>query len=75
MTSLGLVILILFGMGLAALCVVGMIVRALFSRQDNGHLEDETRLVQDMFRTLNKLEERVAVLETLLADRRPSQER
>jgi hypothetical protein len=73
MISISLVVIILFGMGLVALCVVGMIVRALFNRQDNGH-EDETRLVQDMFRTLNKLEERVGVLETLLADR-PAQER
>ena len=75
MQAIGLAAIILFGLGLIALLVVGMIVRAIFSRQDNNSAEDETRRIQDMCRTLNKLEERVAVLETLLAEPRPPQER
>ena len=68
MQALSIVILVVFGFGLLLLVAVGMMVRTIFRRQDNP-LEDETRMVQDMYRTLNKLEERVAVLETLLAER------
>ena len=75
MQAISLAAIILFGLGLIALLVVGIIVRGIFNRQDNSLLEDETRLVQDMYRTLNKLEERVTVLETLLVEYRPPQER
>lgn len=70
MQAIGIVALVIFALGLIVLAVLGLVVRAIFSRQDNGALEDETRMVQDMYRTMNKLEERITVLETILAERR-----
>ncbi len=70
MHAIGAIVLTIFGLGLAVLLILAFVLRALFTRQDSSPLEDETRLVQDMYRTLNRLEERVAVLETLLNERR-----
>ena len=63
------VALILFCLGLLVLLIVGCILRSIFRQQKQQPVEDETRLVQDMFRTVRRLEERVQVLETLLAAR------
>jgi hypothetical protein len=54
-------------LGVVAIGIVLALARILVRRQDNGPMEDEARLVQDMYRTLARLENRVEVLETLLA--------
>ena len=69
MSAIGIVALTIFGLGLAILLILAFVLRAIFTRQDGNSMEDETKLVQDMHRTLGRLEERVAVLETLLNER------
>lgn len=64
-----LIAVILTGLGLLVLAVAILLVRALTRRQEASPVTDEARLVQDMYRTLGRLESRVDVLETLLADR------
>lgn len=59
---------IMTGLGLLVLAVTFVLVRALTRRQENSPVTDEARMVQDMYRTLGRLENRVEVLETLLAD-------
>jgi hypothetical protein len=71
MHTLGTIVLALFGLGLAALGLLGFFFYLLFKKQDGKPLEDETRIVQDMYRTLNALEQRVRALETILAGRPP----
>jgi hypothetical protein len=68
MSAIGIVALTIFGLGLAILSILAFVLRAIFTRQ-GSNMEDETKLVQDMHRTLGRLEERVAVLETLLNER------
>jgi len=46
----------------------GRVVAGLFSRRQREESADETRMVQEMYQTLSRLEERVEVLETLLLD-------
>lgn len=64
-----LIAVILTGLGLLVLAITILLVRALTRRQEASPITDEARLVQDMYRTLGRLENRVEVLETLLADR------
>ena len=59
------------GLGLLVLAVTILLVRALTRRQECSPVTDEARMVQDMYRTLGRLENRVEVLETLLADHGP----
>lgn len=61
--------------GIIVLAVVVVLVRLLTRKQDSAPAADETLLVQEMFRTLDKLEKRVDVLETLLAESRFSPDR
>lgn len=56
-------------LGLIVLTVVLVLVRLLARRQDATPQEEEILTVQEMYRTLDRLEKRVDVLETLLADR------
>lgn len=65
---MGLIAGIIIILGFAVLIVAIVLLRSFTKRQDNGPVADETRLVQDMYRTLDRLEKRVDVLETLLAD-------
>ena len=66
-----LIAVILTGLGLLVLAVTILLVRALTRRQEASPVTDEARLAQDMHRTLGRLESRVEVLETLLADHGP----
>ena len=54
-------------LGVVAIGSVLVLARILLRRQSSSPLEDEARLAQDMYRTLERLESRVEVLETLLA--------
>lgn len=71
MQAIGVIALVAFGLGLAVLAVLAFVLRAIFTRQESP-LADETRMVQDMYRVLTRLEERVAVLESLLGEQRHS---
>ena len=62
---------IMTGLGLLVLAVAILLVRALTRRQECSPVTDEARMVQDMYRTLGRLENRVEVLETLLAEHGP----
>lgn len=66
-----LIAVIMTGLGLLVLAVAILLVRALTRRQECGSATDEARMVQDMYRTLGRLENRVEVLETLLAEHGP----
>lgn len=66
-----LIAVIMTGLGLLVLAIAFLLVRALTRRQEGSPVTDETRMVQDMYRTLGRLENRVEVLETLLADHGP----
>lgn len=68
---MGLIAGIVIILGFAVLIVAVVLLRSFTRRQDTGPVADETRLVQDMYRTLDRLEKRVDVLETLLADQSP----
>ena len=67
---MGLIAVIMTGLGLLVLALAFLLVRALTRRQEESPMADETRMVQEMYRTLERLENRVDVLETLLADHR-----
>lgn len=70
---MGVFVGILTIIGVIVLAVVLVLVRLLTRKQDSEPSRDEAMMVQDMFRTLDRLEKRVDVLETLLADsRKPS---
>ena len=66
-----LIAVIMTGLGLLVLAVAILVVRALTRRQECCPVTDEARMVQDMYRTLGRLENRVEVLETLLAAHGP----
>lgn len=51
-----------------ALILGGRALSGLFSRSKREEAADEARMVQEMYQTLSRLEERVEVLETLLLD-------
>lgn len=46
----------------------GRMLGNLFSRNKREESADEARMIQEMYKSLSKLEERVDVLETLLLD-------
>lgn len=66
---MGVLIIILAIVGIIILSIVFVLVRLLTRKQDNSPIQDEAALVQEMYRTLDRLEKRVDVLETLLAGR------
>ena len=74
MSTLGILVLVFFGLGLAVLFLIVFLFRAVFSPQNKTIMEDEIRLVQDMHRTLSRLEERITVLETILNERQRQQQ-
>lgn len=65
---MGIIAALVMALGFAVLAVAVVLLRALLRRQDNSPAADEARMVQDMYRMLGRLEKRVDVLETLLAD-------
>ena len=67
---MGIIAVVLALIGIIVLAVVLVLVRLLTRRQDSAPMADETLLVQELYRSLDRLEKRVDVLETLLADKR-----
>jgi phage shock protein B len=53
---------------MGTLLLGGRVLAGLFSRDKREESADEARMVQEMYQSLSRLEERVEVLETLLLD-------
>ncbi|GAB6175625.1 hypothetical protein JCM16814_05160 [Desulfobaculum senezii] len=51
---------------LVIIFILGKLFHGAFSRSEPQEQVDETRMIQEMFASLNRLEERMDVLETLL---------
>jgi len=69
-------IAITFGSIVLALAVVGAtiflgvrIMRGGISRKDQAFLSEETRMIQDIYQGMNRMEQRIEALETILLDR------
>lgn len=69
---MGAIVIVLAIIGIIVLVVALVLVRLLTRRQDSTPPAEEALLVQEICRTLDRLEKRVDVLETLLTDKRPS---
>ncbi len=65
--SLGLIILAIAAIGGIILFSI-KIIKGGFSHKDRQHLAGETKMVQDIYQGLRKMETRVESLETLLMD-------
>jgi len=65
--SLGLIILAIAAMGGIILFSI-KIIKGGFSHQDRQHQTMETKMVQDIYQGLRKMESRVESLETLIMD-------
>ena len=70
------IVAIVFTGTVLALAIVGgtilmaiKIIKGGISKKDRQELTEETRMVQEIFQGLSRLEERVESLETLLLDR------
>ncbi|MGE4506941.1 MAG: hypothetical protein AB7D51_16465 [Desulfovibrionaceae bacterium] len=59
---------LLLGLGLLGAVLAG-IVRLLRGEPRRAESQEETRIIQEMYNTMNRLEERVESLETILIER------
>ena len=71
------IVAIVFGSIVLALAVVGTtilmairIIRGGVSRKQQSQELEETRMIQEMFQKLSRMETRIEALETILLDRR-----
>jgi phage shock protein B len=71
-----LIVAIVFGGLVLALAIVGStiligirIAKGGFSRKGQAYQADETRMIQELYQGLSKMEERVDALETILLER------
>ena len=71
------VFMIIFGGSVLALAIIGgtilmaiKIIKGGLSRADQEAHADETKLVQEIYEGLSKMEQRVEALETLILDRK-----
>jgi len=69
------IVAIVFGGLVLALAIIGStiligirIVKGGFSRKGQAYQADETRMIQELYHGLSKMEERVDALETILLD-------
>jgi phage shock protein B len=69
-------IAITFGSIVLALAVIGAtiflgirIMRGGISRRDQAFLSEEARMIQDIYQGLNRMEQRIEALETILLDK------
>ena len=69
------IVAIVFGGLVLALAIIGStiligirIVKGGFSRKGQAYQADETRMIQELYQGLSKMEERVDALETILLD-------
>jgi len=69
------IVAIVFGGVVLALAIIGStilmgirIVKGGVSRKGQAHQTDETKMIQELYQGLSKMEERVDALETILLD-------
>ena len=69
-------LLVIFGFSLLALaiiaCTILMAMRILkggFSKRDQEFQAEEAKMIQEMYKGLSRMEERVEALETIILDR------
>ena len=70
------IVAIVFGGIVLALAIIGgtfiMIIKLTrdgFSRKDKKYQSNETKMIQEIYQGLSKMEERIETLETILLDR------
>ena len=68
--SIGGAILILLTIGLLIIGIIKTAKTGGFSKEDKAANAEETKMIQDIYHGLTKMEERVETLETILLDRR-----
>lgn len=67
--SIGGAILIIATLGLSIIGIIRAFKTGGLSRKERQAHAEETRMIQDMFNGLSKMEERVETLETILIER------
>jgi phage shock protein B len=67
---------IIFGGSVLALAIIGItvlmaikIIKGGFSRKDQKFQTEEAKMIQEIYRGLSRMEERVEALETIILDR------
>ena len=68
--SIGGAILILLTIGLLMIGIIKAAKTGGFSKKEKTANAEETKMIQDIYHGLSKMEERVETLETILLDRR-----
>ena len=68
--SIGGMILILLTIGLLIIGIIKAAKTGGFSKKEKTANAEETKMIQDIYHGLSKMEERVETLETILLDRR-----
>ncbi len=68
--SIGGAILILLTIGLLIIGIIKAAKTGGFSKKEKTANAEETKMIQDIYHGLSKMEERVETLETILLDRR-----
>lgn len=61
--------------GIALVCIVLLTLIGGRQRRAHAHDAETTRLVQELYKGLERMEQRVEALETLLVDREPRRDR
>lgn len=61
-------------LGLAMMVLVAIFRSEPLGRRRRQHVE-ETRLIQELHQSLNRMEERIEALETIILEREPKKER
>ena len=68
-TCIGGAILLLATLGLIIIGIIKASKTGGFSKKDKKNQADETRMIQEIYHGLSKMEERVEALETILIER------
>jgi phage shock protein B len=68
--SIGGAILILLTIGLLIIGIIKAAKTGGISKKEKAANADETKMIQDIYHGLSKMEERIETLETILLDRR-----
>ncbi|MCK5098289.1 MAG: phage-shock protein [Desulfobacteraceae bacterium] len=68
--SIGGAILLLLTIGLLIIGIIKAAKTGGFSKKEKAANTEETKMIQDIYHGLSKMEERIETLETILLDRR-----
>jgi phage shock protein B len=64
------IILVVITIGLTAIAVIRAVRTGGIRKKDRQTYDDETRMIQDIYNGLSKMEKRVEALETILIERK-----